>query len=56
MPDRWDAADFVLGKFTKSEQPSVELQVARACEAIETWIGDGIDQAMNQYNGSQLNS
>ncbi|NOY43644.1 MAG: aminoacyl-tRNA hydrolase [Planctomycetes bacterium] len=56
VPERWDAADFVLGKFAKSEQTTVEIQIERTCDAIETWIGDGIDRAMNRHNGSQLNT
>jgi len=51
VPDRWDAADFVLGKFAKSEQSTVEDQIIRTCNAIETWITDGVDRAMNQHNG-----
>ncbi len=54
VPDRWDPAEFVLGKFAKAEQSTVESQIIQTCNAIETWIGDGIDRAMNQYNGSQL--
>lgn len=52
VPDRWDPADFVLGKFAKSEQSDSEIQIVRACDAVETWIADGIDRAMNQHNGS----
>lgn len=50
-PEGWDAADFVLGRFTKEERPTVDQQVGRAAEAIEAWITKGIQAAMNQYNG-----
>ena len=52
VPERWNPADFVLGKFAASEKELVEQQVSRACDAVEAWIGDGIDQAMNRYNGT----
>ncbi len=54
VPERWQAADFVLGKFTSDEQIEVEKQVSQSCDAVETWIHSGIGQAMNQYNGNQL--
>lgn len=50
-PEGWDAADFVLGRFTKEERPRVDEQVGRAAEAIEAWITEGIQAAMNRYNG-----
>ncbi len=52
VPDRWNPADFVLGKFANKESEEVEYQVVRACDAIVVWATEGITQAMNQYNGS----
>ncbi|MCA9236140.1 MAG: aminoacyl-tRNA hydrolase [Planctomycetales bacterium] len=51
VPDRWNAADFVLGKFTKAERPEIDLQVARATDAVRTWAAEGVDEAMCRYNG-----
>ena len=51
VPDRWDAADFVLSKFERKEREIIELQIPRAAQAIEAWVTAGIDAAMNQYNG-----
>ena len=51
VPDRWDPADFVLSKFNRQEQETVQQQIARAAEAIQTWVTSGVDAAMNQYNG-----
>ena len=51
VPDRWNPPDFVLGKFSSGEKPQVERQLARACRAVETWVTDGIREAMNKYNG-----
>ncbi|MCA9230238.1 MAG: aminoacyl-tRNA hydrolase [Planctomycetales bacterium] len=53
VPEKWDPVDFVLGRFSTDESVLVELQINRACDAVETWIADGIDQAMNRYNGDQ---
>ncbi len=51
VPDRWNAADFVLGKFSKTEQKIFEAEVIRICDAVDTWASDGITAAMNQFNG-----
>jgi peptidyl-tRNA hydrolase, PTH1 family len=50
LPDGWDGADFVLGKFTKTELPEIELAIVRAADAVEHWIREGIAPAMNKYN------
>ncbi|MBX7074438.1 MAG: aminoacyl-tRNA hydrolase [Pirellulales bacterium] len=49
-PAGWDAADFVLSKFTKEEQGEVGILVQRAADAIEKWLSDGPAAAMNQFN------
>jgi PTH1 family peptidyl-tRNA hydrolase len=54
VPDRWDPADFVLGRFESSERPLVEDAVARAADGVECWVADGIDVAMNRFNASKL--
>lgn len=51
VPDRWDPPDFVLGRFTGGEKEQVERQMQRTCQAVETWLSDGIREAMNKYNG-----
>ena len=49
-PEGWDAADFVLGKFTREEQTEVEPAILSAADAVNTWARDGIATCMNQYN------
>lgn len=49
-PDGWDAAGFVLGKFTRDEQSEVEPAILTAADAVDAWARDGIDTCMNQYN------
>ncbi len=36
-PPGWDAADYVLGKFTRQEQSEIDETTVRAAEAVETW-------------------
>lgn len=43
--------DYVLGRFSRQEQDEVAHSVDRAVAALETWARDGIDRAMNQFNG-----
>jgi PTH1 family peptidyl-tRNA hydrolase len=50
LPDRWDAADFVLGKFTKDEQPEIDLAVVLAADAVAAWARHGIDHCMAKFN------
>jgi PTH1 family peptidyl-tRNA hydrolase len=50
-PGRMDAADYVLQNFSKSEQELLDLTLNRAVEAILTFVTDGLDKAMNHYNG-----
>lgn len=45
------AADYVTGGFTKEDVPVLEDAVDRAAGAVDAIITDGIDKAMNLYNG-----
>jgi PTH1 family peptidyl-tRNA hydrolase len=51
-PGRMDPAAFVLQDFNKDETIEVEVIVDRAIKAIDTFIVDGIAQAMNQFNST----
>jgi PTH1 family peptidyl-tRNA hydrolase len=50
LPPNWDPADFVLGRFTSQEKPTIELTVPVAAEAIEDWISSDTANCMNKYN------
>lgn len=50
VPDAWDAADFVLGKFNRSEQTVIEDMIAQAAEAVECWVAEGINEGMSRFN------
>ena len=49
-PPNWDTSDFVLGKFSGEDQAQIELGVTRAANAVETWIDEGMQRAMNLFN------
>ncbi|MFK7766039.1 MAG: aminoacyl-tRNA hydrolase [Mariniblastus sp.] len=50
VPPQWDAADFVLGKFSKEDQNEIEFGIVRAADAVEAWVENGIQSAMNKFN------
>ncbi|MCI0334508.1 MAG: aminoacyl-tRNA hydrolase [Planctomycetes bacterium] len=50
VPEAWDGADFVLGKFNRSERTVIDDVIARAAEAVECWVADGIETGMSRFN------
>jgi len=40
----------VLGRFTKEERPAVEDAVRHACDAIRSWMDDGVEKCMTRFN------
>jgi len=48
-PD-YDMADWVLSSFKNQDADLIEEAVQRAWEAVETYITQGPDRAMNQFN------
>jgi PTH1 family peptidyl-tRNA hydrolase len=54
VPPEWDAADFVLGKFTSDERAAMEPVLERCGDAARMWIEQGVAAAMNQYNALPL--
>ncbi len=49
-PADWDLADYVLGRFTKDEEPVVREALKDAAKACELIISDSVEAAMNVYN------
>jgi len=45
----------VLSKFPPSERDVVERAVGRAADAVETFVSDGLQVAMNRFNASDDN-
>jgi len=50
-PDGMDPADYVLGRFRKEELDRIDAAIPRAANAVETWVSEGAEAAMNKYNG-----
>jgi PTH1 family peptidyl-tRNA hydrolase len=50
---RRDLADHVLAGFEPDEQIEIERAVARAADAADVFIADGIERVMNTYNAAQ---
>ena len=49
-PKGYDLADYVLGHFSREEQPLMQEGIAKAKEALNLILAGNIDQAMNEYN------
>jgi peptidyl-tRNA hydrolase, PTH1 family len=47
---RHSQIDWVLGRFTKEEQPIIEQAISRAADAVEAIFKMGMERAMNTYN------
>ncbi|MCQ2555292.1 MAG: aminoacyl-tRNA hydrolase [Clostridia bacterium] len=45
-----DLINFVVGNVTKDESELLYPAVIKSCEAIECYLKDGIDMAMNRFN------
>ena len=46
-----DAADFVLSRFRSAERPIIDDALILATQAVAVWVTQGIDAAMNRFNG-----
>lgn len=49
-PQGWDLADYVLGKFSKDEIPTIIEGFTKASEATEIILNTGVSTAMNKFN------
>ena len=49
-PKGYDLADYVLGHFSKEEQPLMQEGITKAKEALNLILAGNMDQAMNEYN------
>ena len=45
-----DLADFVLDRFTGEERAAVDALLDPMAEAVECWLDEGIERAMNRFN------
>jgi PTH1 family peptidyl-tRNA hydrolase len=49
-PAGGELSDFVLGEFTSEEREVIESLLDPMSEAVECWLEDGIEVAMNRFN------
>jgi PTH1 family peptidyl-tRNA hydrolase len=49
-PGRMDAATFVLRDFSAAERKDLDLEIDRACDAVELLNSAGLDKAQNAFN------
>ena len=49
-PSFMDQADYVLGRFTEFEMALIAPAIDRAANAVETFVSEGVDAAMNKHN------
>ena len=46
-----DAVDYVLTRFRSAELPIIEDGLILATQAVAVWVTQGVDAAMNRFNG-----
>ena len=46
-----DAADYVLSRFRSTERNAIDDALILASQAVAVWVTQGIDAAMNRFNG-----
>lgn len=49
-PERFDLADFVLSRFAKTDVPALEEALQKTVSAVEVFLKDGLEKAMNRFN------
>ncbi len=49
--DDVDAVDYVLSRFRSAERPIIDDALILASQAVAVWVTQGIDVAMNRFNG-----
>ncbi|MGI6249941.1 MAG: aminoacyl-tRNA hydrolase [Anaerolineaceae bacterium] len=50
-PGQMDPVDYVLRKFTSTEETLRDMVLKQTCESLETILKDGVTAAMNRHNG-----
>jgi len=53
-PGRMDASHYVLQDFPASDLIALSQILDRAADSVFTWIKEGLDSAMNKFNGSPI--
>ena len=53
-PGRARQADYVLGKFSRDQLDAIDPALDKACDLVESWIGEGVDKTMSIYNAADV--
>ena len=51
-----DMVDFVLGRFAPADRKEIDKALERAAESVVDIMSNGIDSAMNNFNGNPKNN
>ncbi|HKZ71180.1 MAG TPA: aminoacyl-tRNA hydrolase, partial [Anaerolineales bacterium] len=51
-PGRMDPAAYVLQDFKEADGEIMDMTLDKAVEAIETFVKEGLNAAMNKFNGN----
>lgn len=49
-PGRQDPADFLLSNFASRDREDVEIEIARAADAVESLISNGLERTQSSFN------
>ncbi len=52
-PGRVPQVDYVVGRFYPDQLDKLAPAIELACDAIETWIKEGLGKAMTKFNGEK---
>jgi PTH1 family peptidyl-tRNA hydrolase len=53
-PPQWDLADYVLSSIPADQEKIMSEAFEKGADAVELWIKEGIDAAMNRFNTKSL--
>lgn len=48
--DEYDAIDYVIGGLEEENYQELKVGIDKAADAVEVFLKDGIDTAMNKFN------
>lgn len=51
-PKGWDLADYVLGRFSKEEEPDIREALKNTVQACKVIVTEDVTSAMNQFNNA----
>ncbi|MCH2178451.1 MAG: aminoacyl-tRNA hydrolase [Mariniblastus sp.] len=49
-PPEWNVSNYVLGRFDEEDRQTMNQSIQRSVKAVEHWIENGMQSAMNQFN------